>query len=104
MYWIKKALVTIEEGELIIKIREVAENSPVNRILDVVGFYAVDGMIINDNKYLVAYEKEEFFKKKTKCLFTKITKEGIVNIQEEDFQEILELAKDIMEVNVPLIS
>lgn len=104
MYFINKALVTFEEGNLVIKIREVARNAPVNRILNVVGFYAIDGLEINGNKYLMAYLKEEFYTKKTKCLFTKITKDGIVSIQEEDFEEILTMARDVMVTKEDTIS
>ena len=104
MFFINKALVTLEEGELVIKIREVARNAPVNRVLDVVGFYAIDGIAINDHKYLMAYIKEEFYTKKTKCLFTKITEKGIVSVQEEDFEEILTIARDVMATQEVVIS
>ncbi len=97
MYWIKKALVREDSGELTIKLRDVAQNAPINRILDVVGFYSVQGVEINNQKYLITFDDSELYKKKTKCLFTKVSSEGIVSVKEEDFKDILNIARDLME-------
>lgn len=96
MGFIKRALVQEVNGELKIRFRSVSKYAPLNRVLDEVGFYAFEGIEIKDQKYILVYDPEEKYVKKTKCLFSKVSAEGIVDVLECDFEDILEKSKELM--------
>jgi hypothetical protein len=62
-----------------------------------VGFYSVQGVEMNNQKYLITFAESELYNKNTKCLFAKVFSEGIVSVKEEDFEDILNIAQDLME-------
>ena len=95
-----KALVTVENNEIQIKLKDVNQFAPLNRVIDVSGFYQIDSRSTSNSTYILTVTKEEYYTKKTKVLFTKTSKEtGIIDITEDDIEEIREIAQDIMKLD-----
>ena len=76
--------------------KEVSRHAPINRVLDQVGFYALDSILIHQTRYLIVFKPEELQSKKSIILVSKIiqveTKEMIVDMTEEDLNNIEDIA------------
>ncbi|MFU8786725.1 MAG: hypothetical protein ACNA7U_05690 [Candidatus Izemoplasmataceae bacterium] len=81
-----------EMDQVVIKPKEVSKHAPINRVLDEVGFYALDSMTVNGVDYMVVFKPEELYTKKTIILVSRIEKsnegERLIDMSNEDRDNI----------------
>ena len=99
MQTITKALVTVKDNQLSIKLVELSVHIPINRYLDTAGFYAFEPLIAKDYGYIITYLKEEKETLKSKVLFTKLGQtQSLESVTSEDLEGIEVLAKSLMKL------
>lgn len=106
---IKKWLLVLNAfGEVDIIEREMSYHVPINRMLDKAGFYALDSIKINETIYLLVFDENEMYVKKTKMLVTKIgfteEGEGTVSLGEEDRENVYKIIKAYMKIKKECIN
>jgi hypothetical protein len=94
-------VVVNKENQLTITKKEVNKHAPINRVLDRVGFFGYDFVIIDGIQYIVNYEQSESNTTKTKLLISKTLKgEGkLVDITEDDLKRVYVILKKYMGID-----
>jgi hypothetical protein len=94
-HWIKWLVTYDQDGELIITEKKVSKFAPINRVLDKVGFYALDSLEVHGKKHMLVFEHEEANNLKSKLLISRIREDGrgIQDMGEEDKEEVDHIAR-----------
>lgn len=96
----KWLLVSKSHGEVEIIKRDINIHIPINRMLDQVGFYAMDSIKVNGVTYLYVYDECERYTKKSKLLITRIgytgSGEGLVHMKDDDLYHVQEIINQLM--------
>ena len=93
----------LEKGEfdgIIITENEISKFAPINRVLDIVGYFKFKFINVKESKYLIVYEGNEEYSYKSKLLISKIHpfEEKVIDISNEDYDNVVEIAKEYMNV------
>lgn len=98
---ITKWLLSLDEHrQLVITEKEVSKFAPINRVLEKPGFYQVDSVLVDDQRYLIVYEPKEEYEVKTKMLVSKIHSEveRVIDMTSKDQENVLRIAEKLMNV------
>jgi len=101
MNTIKKWLLTARpNGEVDIFKQDVNIHMPINRKLDEIGFYSLDVIHVNGRSYLYVFDACENHRHKTKLLISRIDQmyggEGLVDMQDDDYDNVLLIIEKLM--------
>lgn len=82
---ITRWILTLDElGQIDIVFKEVSRFAPLNRLLDVPGFYALDFFDIDDDRYFYTFEASERDINKSMVHVGKIYKDYLLDMTKED--------------------
>ena len=94
----KWLLISSEKNDLKIVKMEISKYTPINRMLDIPGYYSIYPVIINQKRYLIAYESNYESVLKNKILISRIHdyEEKIIDMVDGDYDSALKIAHDFM--------
>ena len=88
------------DGSLAIEPKEVNAFAPINRVLDRVGYFALDSVKVDNKEFLLVFEPEEKHETKSKLLVSRVCNKenGIIDMSDDDYAQVIEIAAQYMKV------
>lgn len=101
---IEKWLLRMEDGKLSIVKKILSKHVPINRMLDVAGFYTLDSFKVGETKYMIVYDPSEHKTLKSRILVSRIGNNTLVSMDESDLENIEVIAKKFLGELKPILN